>query len=157
MALAIIGGMADRFVPFAQLYREGYEAAGHDPSKLQLSINSLTYIADDSQQARDEYFPIYADSMGKIGRERGWTPITRQQFDATTSPRGALLVGSPNEIVDKILYEYELFGHTRFLAQISLGAMSHAHTMHAIELLGTKVAPAVKKHIRTKEPLLDQR
>ncbi len=147
MALAIIGGSPDRFVPFAQLYKSSYENAGHDISNLQLSINSLAYIADDSQQARDEYFPVYAASMGKIGKERGWPPVSRQQFDMTTSPKGALIVGSPQEVIDKILYEHELFGHTRFLAQISLGAMPHKQAMHAIELLGTKVAPAVKKHI----------
>lgn len=156
MALAIIGGSPDRFVPFAQLYKSSYEAAGHNTHNLQLSINSLTYIADDSQQARDEYFPVYAASMGKIGKERGWPPVTRQQFDATTSPKGALIVGSPQEVIDKILYEYELFGHTRFLAQISLGAMPHPQAMHAIELLGTKVAPEVKKYISKKTELVSK-
>jgi probable LLM family oxidoreductase len=156
MALAIIGGSPDRFVPFAQLYKSSYEAAGHDSKNLQLSINSLTYIADDSQQARDEYFPIYAASMGKIGKERGWPPVTRQQFDATTSSKGALIVGSPQEVIEKMLYEYELFGHTRFLAQISLGAMPHHQAMHAIELLGTKIAPEVKKHIGKKSELVSQ-
>jgi len=151
MALAIIGGSPDRFVPFTQLYRSSYQAAGHNINNLQLSINSLTYIADDAQQARDEYFPIYAASMGKIGKERGWPPVTRQQFDVTTSPKGALVVGSPQQVIEKILYEYELFGHTRFLAQISLGAMPHHQAMHAIELLGTKVAPEVKKHIGNKQ------
>jgi probable LLM family oxidoreductase len=158
LALAIIGGAPDRFVPFADLYKQVYKSSGHDAGKMQLSINSLTYIADDSQRARDEYFPIYAASMGKIGKERGWGPITRQQFEATTSPKGALIVGSPEEVVEKILYEHELFGHTRYLAQISLGAMPHQQAMHAIELLGTKVAPAVKKHLaNNKKELLDQR
>ncbi|HEX6913887.1 MAG TPA: Atu2307/SP_0267 family LLM class monooxygenase [Chitinophagaceae bacterium] len=145
MALAIIGGTPDRFVPFVDLYRDRYRSAGHDANSLQLSINSLTYIADSARQARDEYFPVYAASMGKLGRERGWPPITRAQFEASTSPQGALIVGSPEEVVDKILYEYELFGHTRYLAQISLGAMPHGQAMRAIELLGTRVAPAVKK------------
>jgi probable LLM family oxidoreductase len=147
MALAIIGGSPDRFVPFADLYKRTYREAGFDESQMQLSINSLTYISDSSQQARDEYFPVYAAVMGRIGKERGWPPITRQQFDATTSAKGALIVGDAQEVTEKILYEYELFGHTRFLAQISLGAMSHKQTMHAIELLGTKVAPEVKKHV----------
>lgn len=153
MALAIIGGAPDRFVPFADLYKQVYKGAGHDMAEMQLSINSLTYIADDSKQARDEYFPVYAASMGKIGQERGWAPITRQQFDATTSVKGALMVGSTNEIIDKILYEHELFGHTRYLAQISLGAMPHKQALHAIELLGTKIAPAVKKHLGNKKEL----
>ncbi len=150
MALAIIGGTPERFVPFTQLYKNCYTAAGHDIANLQLSINSLTYIADDSKQARDEYFPVYAASMGKIGKERGWPPVTRQQFDATTTSKGALIVGSPQEVIEKILYEFELFGHTRFLAQISLGAMPHKQAMHAIELLGTRVAPEVRKHIGEK-------
>ena len=147
LALAIIGGAPDRFVPFVELYKQQYLNAGHDIASLQLSINSLTYIADDSQRARDEYFPVYAASMGRIGKERGWPPITRQHFEATASPKGALIVGSPEEVIDKILYEHELFGHTRYLAQISLGAMPHKQAMHAIELLGTKVAPAVKKEL----------
>jgi len=150
MALAIIGGSPDRFVPFAQLYKKTYRAAGFDESQMQLSINSLTYIADTAQQARDEYFPVYAAVMGRIGRERGWPPITRPQFDATTGANGALIVGSPQEVIEKILYEYELFGHTRYLAQVSIGAMPHQQAMHAIELLGTKVAPEVKKHVNQK-------
>lgn len=157
LALAIIGGAPDRFVPFADLYKQVYKSNGHDVSQMQLSINSLTYIADDSKQARNEYFPIYAASMGKIGKERGWAPITRQQFDATASAKGALIVGSPDEVVEKILYEHELFGHTRYLAQISLGALPHKQAMHAIELLGTKVAPVVKKHLAGKKELVDQR
>jgi probable LLM family oxidoreductase len=150
MALAIIGGTPERFVPFAQLYRKNYLNAGYNESQLRLSINSLTYISDDSAKARDTYFPVYSDVMGRIGKERGWPPITRQQFEASTSSKGALVVGSVQEVIDKILYEYELFGHTRFLAQISLGAMSHRDVMNAIELFGTKVAPAVKKYTRKK-------
>jgi probable LLM family oxidoreductase len=146
MALAIIGGLPARFVPYVQLYRTVYEKAGHDLTKMQLSINSHTYIADDSQQARDEFYPPYSDVMGRIGRERGWPPGTREQFDASTEPEGALLVGSPQQVIDKIIYEHELFGHTRFLAQMSLGAMPHDKILHAMELLGTKVAPEIKKY-----------
>ncbi len=145
MALAIIGGMPSRFVPLVDLYKRVYTEAGHDLSKMQLSINSHTYIADDSRQARDELYPPYAEVMNRIGRERGWPPSSRQQFDASTSPEGALLVGSPQEVIDKILYEKELFGHTRFLAQMALGAMPHEKVMRAIELLATKVAPVVRK------------
>ena len=92
---------------------------------LQMGINSHVYIDDTSQKARDEFYPPYAAVMDKIGKERGWQGMSRQQFDASTGPRGALLVGSPQEVIDKILYEYEIFGHTRFLAQMSLGAMPH--------------------------------
>jgi probable LLM family oxidoreductase len=145
MALAIIGGAPDRFVPLVDLYREAARRAGHDPAKLPTSINSHAYIADTSEQAREEFFPAYATMMNRIGRERGWSSMTRAQFDALCSPRGALLVGSPDEVVEKILFERELFGHQRFLAQISVGTMPHAKVMRAIELLGTVVAPAVRK------------
>lgn len=150
MALAIIGGQPARFAPFARLYRDVYQKAGHDLNQLQLGINSHTYIADDSQQAADEFYPSYADVMTRIGKERGWPPANRQQFDQSVNPQGALLVGSPQQVIDKILYEHELFGHTRFLAQMSLGAMPHDKILHAIELLGTKVAPAVKKYTAQK-------
>jgi probable LLM family oxidoreductase len=146
MALAIIGGMPSAFVPHIKIYRDVYKKAGHDMDHLQLSINSHTYIADDSQKAADEFYPPYAEVMTRIGKERGWGPTNRQHYDASISPKGALLVGSPQQVIDKILYEHELFGHTRFLAQMSLGAMPHDKILHAIELLGTIVAPAIRKY-----------
>ena len=145
LAIAIIGGQPEHFAPLARLYREAARRAGHDPARLPISINSHTYVADTSRQASDEYFPTYAAMMNRIGRERGWPSMTRAQFDALCGPRGALLVGSPDEVIEKILFEHELFGHQRFLAQISVGAMPHDKVLHAIELLGTKVAPAVRK------------
>lgn len=147
--LAIIGGMPARFAPFAKLYRDVYAKAGHN-TPLQFGINSHSYIADTTQQARDEFYPPYADVMSRIGKERGWPGINRGQFDASTSSQGALLVGSPQEVIDKILYEHELFGHTRFLAQMSIGALPHKQAMRSIELLGTKVAPEVKRIIGEK-------
>jgi len=147
MALAIIGGLPARFAPYVQLYRDVYTKAGHDPDNMQLSINSHTYLADDAQQARDEFYPPYSEVMNRIGLERGWSPGSRKDFDISTDPKGALLVGSPQQVIDKILYEHELFGHTRFLAQMSLGAMPHNKILHSMELLGTKVAPVVKKHL----------
>lgn len=147
MAIAIIGGSPDRFVPFARLYRETARNTGKDPAQLQLSINSHGFIAEDSQQAVNDYFPPYAQVMGKIGRERGWPPPSREHFEAECSPHGALFVGSPQQIVDKILYEYELFKHQRFLIQFSVGTMPHEKIMKSIELFGTKVAPAVRKAI----------
>ena len=150
MALAIIGGLPARFAPYVQLYRDVYAKAGHDITKAQLSINSHTYIADDAEQARDEFYPPYSEVMNRIGQERGWPPGTREQFEASTGTRGALLVGSVQEVIDKILYQHELFGHTRFLAQMSLGAMPHDKILHSMELLGTKVAPAVKKYVAQK-------
>lgn len=147
MTLAIIGGMPERFVPFTDLYREAYQKAGHDPAGLQLAINSHGYIADDSQQAADEFYGPYAYVMSKIGRERGWPPINRQQYEQMRSPEGSLLVGSPQQVIDKILFEHELFGNTRYLFHISVGTLPHAKVMRAIELLGTVVAPTVKKAV----------
>ncbi|NNJ13444.1 LLM class flavin-dependent oxidoreductase [Chloroflexales bacterium ZM16-3] len=145
MALAIIGGEPKRFVPLIDIYREAAARAGHNPAQLPVSINSHTYIADTSQQARDEFYAPYATVMSRIGRERGWAGMTHQQYDELCEPHGALLVGSPQEVIEKILFEHELFGHSRFLAQVSVGPMPHAQVMRAIELLGTVVAPAVRK------------
>ncbi|GAA4737489.1 LLM class flavin-dependent oxidoreductase [Flavisolibacter ginsenosidimutans] len=150
MMLAIIGGMPARFAPYAKLYRDVYAKAGHNANGLQLGINSHTYIADTSQQARDEFYPPYSEVMTRIGKERGWPGMSRGQFDASTEREGALLVGSPQQVIDKILYEHELFGHTRFLAQMSIGALPHGQALRSIELLGTKVAPEVKKALATK-------
>jgi alkanesulfonate monooxygenase SsuD/methylene tetrahydromethanopterin reductase-like flavin-dependent oxidoreductase (luciferase family) len=145
MALAIIGGEPERFKPMVDLYREAAKRAGRDPATLPVSINSHGYIADDSRKAADEAYPPYVETMGRIGRERGWSPPTRAKFEAERSRRGALLVGDPQEVIDKILFEHELFAHQRFLMQMSVGTMPHAQIMHSIELLGTVVAPAVRK------------
>ena len=147
LAIAIIGGEPEHFAPLARLFREAARRAGHDPSRLPISINSHTYVAETSQRASDEYFPTYAAMMNRIGRERGWSAMSREQFEAGRSPRGALLVGSPEEVTEKILYEHELFGHERFMAQISVGTLAHERVMRAIELFGTEVAPAVRKEI----------
>ena len=150
MALAIIGGLPANFVPFVQLYRNVYAKSGYDENNIQLGINSHTYIADNSQQARDEFYPPYSEVMNRIGRERGWPPGTRQQFDASTELKGALVVGSPQQVIDKILYQHGLFGHTRFLAQMSMGAMPHDKILHSMEIFGTKVAPEIRKHTAKK-------
>ena len=147
LALAIIGGSPERFVPLVQLYRESARRAGHDPASLQLGINSHGFIADDAAQAAEDAFPPYFDVMGRIGRERGWPPPTRAQFDAERSPRGALLIGDPQAVIDKILFEHELFGNTRFLIQFSVGTMPHDKMMRAIELYGTEVAPVVRREV----------
>lgn len=144
LALAIIGGAPEQFAPLIQLYREAGQRAGHDASRLRVGINSHAFLADDSQQAADTFFPSYAEAMTRIGRERGWPPTTRRHFDASRSRRGALLVGDPQEVIDKILYEHELFAHDRFLAQFTVGSIAHDKVMRSIELLGTKVAPAVR-------------
>jgi probable LLM family oxidoreductase len=143
MALGIIGGEPARFVAFADIQRAAAAEAGHDPVPA-LSVNSHTYVADSSEQAGEDFFPGYATLMNRIGRERGWPPMQRQTFEAARSLRGALFVGTPDEIVAKILHQHELFGHQRFLAQISVGALAHEKVLRSIELLGTVVAPAVR-------------
>jgi alkanesulfonate monooxygenase SsuD/methylene tetrahydromethanopterin reductase-like flavin-dependent oxidoreductase (luciferase family) len=110
-----------------------------------VGINSHTFIATNGREAADTFFPPYAEAMSRIGRERGWPPTTRQQFDASRAPHGSLLVGSAQEVIDKILYERELFHHDRFLAQMTVGPVPHEKVMRSIELLGTVVAPAIRQ------------
>jgi probable LLM family oxidoreductase len=148
LTIAIIGGTPDQFVPHTKYYRDQFAKAGHDISTLQLCINSHAYIADNSQQAAVEFFPVYAYVMSKIGKERGWPPTTREQFEFMRSPTGSLLAGSPQQVIDKILYEYELFGNTRFMVQFSVGTLPHKQMMHSIELFGNVVAPAVRKALQ---------
>jgi probable LLM family oxidoreductase len=155
LAVAIIGGQPERFAPLVDLYRDAAREVGNDPATLPVSINSHTYVGDTSQKASDDFFPSYAGMMNKLGRERGWSPMTRQQFDGLRSPRGALVVGSPEEVIEKILFQHDLFGHQRYLAQMSVGAMPHDRVMRSIELMGTEVAPVVRKEIARREGAAD--
>jgi probable LLM family oxidoreductase len=150
MALAIIGGEPERFAPFVELHREALRRAGHDPAKIPVGINSHGYIAEDSQKAADEAFGPYKEAMDKIGRERGWPPSSRAQFDQGRTLRGAYFIGSPEQVIEKILFQHELFHHQRFLIQFSVGALPHPGIMKSIELFGTKVAPAVRKALADK-------
>jgi probable LLM family oxidoreductase len=144
MAIAIIGGLPERFAAFAQLHREAARRAGHDPGSIPISINSHGFIAETSQAAADAAWPPFQHQMTKIGRERGWPPVQRQDFDAGRTRRGALFVGSPLEVTEKILFQHEIFAHDRFLLQLSVGTMPHRELLRAIELYGTEVAPAVR-------------
>ncbi|MDH3271367.1 MAG: LLM class flavin-dependent oxidoreductase [Gemmatimonadota bacterium] len=151
MALAIIGGMPERFVPFFDLYRDAARRAGHDPKTLPLSINAHGFLADDAEEAAELAFPPFAETMGRIGTERGWPPPTRAQFDAERRLRGAVFLGDPDAFVEKILFQHELFGHDRFLVQLTVGPMDHDRVLRAIELLGTEVAPRVRGEIRSRQ------
>src|SRR3954466_13886021 len=142
LAVAIIGGQAERFAPLVDLYRSAAQEGGHDPSKLPVSINSHGYVGDPN-----DFFPAYAAMMNRIGRERGWPPITRQQFEAGRSPQGHLLVGNPEQVAEKILAEHEIFGNDRFMLQMSVGPMDHAKVTRSIELFGTEVAPLVRREV----------
>ena len=150
LAIAIIGGQPERFAPLAALYREAGRKAGHDPAKLKVGINSHGFVAGTTQEAIDAFFPPYAEVMTRIGRERGWPPTTRAHFDAGRGPGGALLVGSVDDVVEKLVWEHGIFGCDRFLMQMSLGAVRHDKVMRASELLGTQVAPRVRARIAEK-------
>jgi len=147
MALAIIGGMPERFTGMTDLYRRAWSEAGHDPRCMRLSINSHGFIADDAEEAAELAWPAFSEVMNRIGRERGWPPQTRAHFEMERGPRGALFVGDPDQIVEKILWEHELFGHDRFLLQLTVGSLPHERVLRAIELLGTEVAPRVRSEL----------
>ncbi len=153
LVIAIIGGEPARFAQFAELYREALRRGGHDAERAQLAINSHAHLADDAQQAADEMFPPYAAMMSRIGRERGWPPLVRQQFEAGRTPRGHLFVGDPEQVAEKILAQHEIFGHTRFLAHMGMGGLEHAKVLRAIELLGTEVAPRVREEVARRRAL----
>jgi probable LLM family oxidoreductase len=139
LALAIIGGLPERFVSLIELYRR---AGG-----TTVGINSHTYVAETSDQAVREFFGPYRETMSRIGRERGWPPLTPEQFEQGRSPRGHLLVGSPEEVADKIVYQHGLFTHDRFLAQMTVGPMPHEQTLRSIELFATEVLPRVRQKL----------
>jgi alkanesulfonate monooxygenase SsuD/methylene tetrahydromethanopterin reductase-like flavin-dependent oxidoreductase (luciferase family) len=143
MALAIIGGTPERFRPYADLHRRAAQEAGHP--RPALGINSHGHIADTSQRAADQAAGPFLTAMNTIGRERGWAPMGRADFDASLGLRGANFVGSPQQVIEKILYQHETFGHDRFLLQMTVGTMPHAEVMRSIELFGTEVAPAVRR------------
>lgn len=151
MALAIIGGMPERFAPLVTLYRDAAKRAGL-ATPPPLSINSHGLISDTARQAADDYYPSAMVVMNKIGRERGWAPANRAQMEQSAQLRGADYVGSPAEIIEKALFQHSLFGHQRLLLQLGLGAVPHATIMRAIELLGTQVAPAVRAEIARRTP-----
>ncbi len=147
VALAIIGGPSERFAPFFDLYREVSKESGFEPTTIPLSLNSHGFIADESQDAVDAYYPAATVMMNRIGRERGWPPATREQLEQQRLLRGSDFVGTPEEIIEKILFQHEMFNHQRFLMYMGNSAIEHNKHMRAIELFGTKVAPVVRKEI----------
>jgi probable LLM family oxidoreductase len=143
LALAIIGGQPERFAPLVELYREAAREGGHDADRLPVSINSHAFVADTTQEAADTFYGPYSAVMTRIGRERGWSPMTRGQFDAALGLHNHLVVGDVDAVVEKILFQHSIFGHSRFLAQMSIGPMPHDKVLRSIELFGTEVAPRV--------------
>ena len=151
MTLAIIGGQPERFVPLVDLYREALTAAGHDAAGVPLAINTHAFVADTTAEADAAFAPSYLAMMNRIGRERGWPPSGRAEYEALRSPRGALAVGSPEQVAEKILFEHDLFGNRRYIGQMSVGAVAHRNVMRSIELFGTKVAPLVRAEVDRRE------
>ena len=145
LALGIIGGDPARFAPLFDLYRAAASKAGHDPASLETSLNVHGFVAETSQTARDIYSGPHNEVMTRLGAERGWPTATRAQFDTMCGPSGALFVGGPAELTDKILAHHEIFGFTRITIQMAIGLLDHKSLMNAIEILGTSVAPDVRK------------
>ena len=151
LMVAIIGGEPRRFRPLIDLYRETGERYGHSPDRLKVGVHALGYVADTTQEAADQFFPGYARAVTDIGKERGWPPVTRAGFDAQRGPHGALLIGHPEEVVEKILRHSEaLGGISRLTFQMNAASLPHAKLMRAIEAIGTRVAPALKGELAVK-------
>jgi probable LLM family oxidoreductase len=145
LMVAVIGGETHHFRPLVDLYREAGKKAGHPPEKLKVGLHSLGYVADSTSQAIDDFYPGYAKTFTKIGRERGWPPVTRAQFDAVAGEKGALIVGGPEDVAEKLIRHSEaLGGISRLTFQMDSANLSHEKLMRAIELLGEKVKPLVK-------------
>ena len=147
LVLAIIGGRPTQFAPLVQLYKKAAAHAGHDASKLPVASHSHGFVGDDLESAVDTFFLPTQQSMNVIGKERGWPSYTRSSYDAARSLEGALYVGDPQTVAEKIIYLRKNVGITRFMLHVPLGTMPHADVMRAIELLGTKVAPIVRTEI----------
>src|SRR5438093_740496 len=148
LMVAIIGGETHRFRPLVDLYREAGRRAGHSPEMLRVGMHALGYVADTAKEAADDFYPGFARVMTDIGKERGWAPMTRAQFDANLTPNGAWLLGSPEEVTEKILRHSEaLGGLVRVTFQMNAASVPHEKLLHATELLGTKVAPVLHKQL----------
>jgi probable LLM family oxidoreductase len=148
LMVAIIGGETRRFRPLVDLYREAGRRAGFTPDQLKVGVHSLGYVAETSRQAADDFFPGYARAINTVGKERGWGPMTRAQFEAQLTPNGALLVGSPDEVAAKILRHSEaLGGISRLTFMMNGSSLSHPNLMSAIELIADRVAPVVRERV----------
>ncbi len=146
LMVAIIGGEHHRFRPLIDLYREAGARAGHAPEKLKVGLHMFGFLGDTTEQAADDFYPGYAGMMSQIGKERGWPPITRSQYDFTRSPKGAFLIGDAETVVEKLLYTNEVLGGVaRIDFQMTAASIAPEKMLHAIEILGTRVAPAVRK------------
>jgi probable LLM family oxidoreductase len=148
LMVAIIGGETRRFRPLVDLYREAGRRAGHSPDQLKVGVHSLGYVAETTQKAADDFYPGYARAFTDIGKERGWRPVTRADFDAQRGSQGALIIGDPDEVVEKIIrHSKALGGISRITFQMNAASLPHVKLMRAIELLGKRVAPALRDEL----------
>ena len=146
LMVAVIGGETHRFRPLVDLYREAGRRAGHSPDQLKVGLHSLGYVAETTQQAASDFYPGYMRAMNKIGKERGWRSITRAEYDMQRGPQGALIIGDPDEVVEKIIrHSKALGGISRVTFQMDPGSLSQERMVRAIELLGERVAPALRE------------
>src|SRR5439155_3025214 len=144
----IIAGEPRRFRPLIDLYREAGRRSGHPPDRLKVGVHALGYVAATTQEAADDFYPGYARAFTDVGKERGWPPVTRAGFDAQRGPRGALLIGSPDEVAEKVMRHSEaLGGLSRVTFQMNAASLPQAKMLNAIELLGSRVAPALRDEL----------
>jgi probable LLM family oxidoreductase len=151
LTIAIIGGQPARFAPLVELYRRAAERFGHDGEALPLAINTHAFVGETSRDADRAFAAPYLAMMNRIGRERGWPPSGREEYEALRSPQGAVAAGSPEQVAEKILMEHELFGNSRYIGQMSVGAVAHDDVLRSMELFGTKVAPVVREEVARRE------
>jgi len=150
LAIAIIGGQPERFAPLTKLYREAAQQGGHDPATLPVGINGHGFLADTSDAAADVFLPPLVEAMNRIGKERGWPPGTRAQHELGRDLHGHLLLGSPDQVIEKILFQHSFFQNTRYLVQMTVGPVPHDKVLRSIELFATKVAPAVRAEVASR-------
>ena len=147
LTVAIIGGEPARFVPLVELYRQAGARAGHDAPTLRVAINTHAFVGATSAGADAAFAAPYLQMMNRIGRERGWPPSGRAAYEALRSPHGALATGDPAQVAEKLLFEHELFGHDRYIGQMSVGAVDHAEVLRSMERFGTEVAPVIRAEV----------
>jgi len=148
LMVAIIGGEPERFRPLIDVYREAGRRAGHSPERLRVGLHMIGFLGESTKQAADDFFPGYAHTFTEIGKERGWPPATRSQYDALRGPTGALLIGDAKTVSEKILYVNEVLGGiSRLTFQMGVSTLPHPKMLRAIEILGTRVAPFVRNEV----------
>jgi alkanesulfonate monooxygenase SsuD/methylene tetrahydromethanopterin reductase-like flavin-dependent oxidoreductase (luciferase family) len=152
LMVAIIGGETRRFRPLVDLYRSTYLKSGHDPAGMKVGLHSPGYVAESKKDAADAYYPGFAKAIASVAKERGWSPMTRAAFDAQLGPEGVYLMGSPEDVAEKILHHSKALGGVqRVTVTMNAGSMSHEKLMASTELLGSRVAPLVREAVAAED------